>query len=215
MSDTQSRTVTDLMERAGHTFADDAGITLTDEPKPLFQLLVLSLLLSTRISADIATRAAHELFHAGWRTPRALAAAPRPDVIAALKRAHYSRYDETKATELRDAAERVEQEYRGDVRAVAETSGGPAGVAAAALEEFHGIGPVGADIFLREVQDVWPWVAPHMDSRVLRGADELHLPHDAERLADLAPGGHVAPFAAALVRVTLDKGLREDLESAR
>ncbi|MDH6280053.1 endonuclease [Prescottella agglutinans] len=215
MTETQTRTVADLMERAGHTFAEDAGITLKDEPKPLFQLLVLTLLLSARISADIATHAARELFRSGWRTPQALASAPRQDVIAALKRGHYSRYDETRATELRLAAERVEREYHGDVRRLAEACDGDPGGAAAALEEFDGIGPVGADIFLREVQDLWPWLKPHMDARVLRGADELHLPHEGEWLADMAPGGRVAPLAAALVRVTLDKDLRADVLAAR
>lgn len=69
--------VRDLLDRAGRTFAEEARITLKDTPKPLFQLLVLSVLLSSRISADIDTRAARELFAAGWRTPDTMEAAPR------------------------------------------------------------------------------------------------------------------------------------------
>jgi hypothetical protein len=53
-----------LLDRYGWTFAEEAGITLADKPGPLYQLLVLSTLLSARISADIAIAAARELFAA-------------------------------------------------------------------------------------------------------------------------------------------------------
>lgn len=40
------------------------------------------------------------------------------------------------------------------------------GVVAGRLEEFPGIGPAGASVFLREAQAVWPSVAPYADERV-------------------------------------------------
>ncbi|WP_305091540.1 endonuclease [Prescottella sp. R16] len=202
-----------LLDRAGRTYAQEARITLKDQPKPLFQLLVLALLLSTRISAGIATRTARELFHAGWRTPRTLRDAPRPEVIAALQRGHYTRYDESTATRLRAAAEHVDDEYRGDLRGLAERSGHVPAAAVRLLEEFDGIGPVGAEIFLREVQDTWPWLRPHLDERALAGAEALGLPRDAAALGDLARPGEVAQLAAALVRVTLDASLPETVRT--
>ncbi len=54
-------TVRTLLERAGTTYAEQAGIRLHDSPSPLYRLLVLSVLLSTRIRADIAVAAACEL----------------------------------------------------------------------------------------------------------------------------------------------------------
>ncbi|HEU4515205.1 MAG TPA: endonuclease, partial [Nocardioidaceae bacterium] len=60
--------VDELLEEHGQTYAAEAGIDLDDEPAALFQLLVLTQLFSTRISADIAVAAARELFEAGWRT---------------------------------------------------------------------------------------------------------------------------------------------------
>ena len=59
-----------LLEEHGQTYAAEAGIALEDKPSPLFQLLVLTQLLSARISADIAVAAARELFDSGWRTPQ-------------------------------------------------------------------------------------------------------------------------------------------------
>jgi hypothetical protein len=37
-------------------------------------------------------------------------------------------------------------------------------------EEFPGIGPAGASIYLREVQEAWPSVAPYVDDRMTEGA---------------------------------------------
>lgn len=204
-------TVTKLLARAGRTYAEDAGITLKNTPKPLFELLVLTLLSSTRISADIAVAAARELFQAGWRTPEAMATAPRADVIAALGRGHYVRYDESTATRLREMGERVGSEYQGDLRKLAQRADGDAAVAARLLEEFDGIGPVGAGIFLREVQDEWTWLRPFLDKRAQQGAEALGVPTGSAQLEKHAPDGRFAPLAAALVRVSLDDELLDDV----
>lgn len=63
------RLVGELLDRHGRTYSEEAGIRLADKPSPLYQLQVLSTLLSARISADIAVAAARELFAAGYRTP--------------------------------------------------------------------------------------------------------------------------------------------------
>ncbi|MEY1676142.1 endonuclease [Gordonia sp. ABKF26] len=199
-----------LLDRAGRTYADDAGITLKNTPSPLFELLVLALLLSTRISADIAVAAARELFAAGYRTPEKMARAEWQSLVDALGRGHYVRYDESTATRLGEAAQRVLDEYHGDLRRLADDAGSDPGRAAELLQGFTGIGPVGADIFLREVQSVWEWATPYFDTRALAAARDLGLPDDPGRLADLADGRPEA-LAAALVRVSLDKSLRADI----
>lgn len=48
---------------------------------------------------------------------------------------------------------------------------------------------------------------PHFDARATQAAKDLGLPADAEKLAELA-GGECARLAAALVRASLDDGLR-------
>jgi hypothetical protein len=63
-----------LLDRFGATSAEQAGIQLADKPSPLYQLLVLSTLLSARISGDIVVAAAKELFAAGYRTPQRMEA---------------------------------------------------------------------------------------------------------------------------------------------
>jgi endonuclease III len=192
----------DLLDRAGTTYAADAGITLKDTPKPLFQLLVLCMLASKPIDADIAVAAAREIFHAGLRTPQAVLDADRRTMIDAFGRAGYARYDESSATRLTEMAQRVQERYDGDLRALADAGDRDVDDVSKLLQQFTGIGATGADIFLREVQAVWPWVAPFFDERARDCAGELGLPTDAAELADLAPR-HTAELAAALVRTAL------------
>ena len=78
------------------------------------------------------------------------------------------------------------------------------------LQRFKGIGETGADIYLREVQDVWTWVRPYFDDRAIAAAKQLGLPVDPSKLASLAPRAN-ARLAAALVRVGLDDDLRRQV----
>lgn len=192
-----------VLDRHGRTYADDAGIRLTDEPAPLFQLLVLAQLLSARIAAGIAVAATRELISAGWTSPVRTRDAPRSRVVAALGRAGYRRYDERSATQLREMAELVLDRYGGDLRRLATEADGDVGRAAGLVQQVKGIGPTGAGVFLREVQQVWPWVRPYLDERACAGAGRVGLPEDRNRLAGMVAPDDLARFAAGLVRVSL------------
>lgn len=192
-----------VLDRYGTTYAAAAGIRLTDEPAPLFQLLVLAELLSARIGADVAVATAGELLASGWTTPQRMREAPRAGVIRALGRGGYRRYDERTATQLRDAAQLVLDRYGGDLRRLGEQADGDVRVAARLLQEVQGIGPTGASVFLREVQAVWAWVRPCLDDRARTGAARVGLSEDPEALAALVRDDELAGFAAALVRISL------------
>ncbi len=201
MTTSQADRVRSVLDDHGRTFAREAGITLRDTPKPLFQLLVLSLLASTRISAETAAAAARELWSVGWRTPHRMLDSTWQERVDALGRAGYRRYDESTASRLGEMAERVIDEYGGDLRALRPESQPGVEDLRDGVTAFTGIGLVGADIFCREVQVVWREVQPFFDRRSLEGARSLDLPDDPARLASLAPEGRVAELAAALVRV--------------
>ncbi|MEC3920510.1 endonuclease [Nocardia sp. CDC160] len=206
-------TVRRLLHRAGTSYAAEAGIRLADRPAPLFQLLMLAQLLGHRISADIAVAAARELLAAGYTTPRRVAEAEWSDLVLTLGRAHFVRYDESTATRLIANASDLVAEWSGDMRGLAAESEHDPARLAQLLQHFKGIGPVGADIYLREVQDTWTWVRPYFDDRARRGASDLDLPTDAAALDRLNPTGRDADLAAALVRVTLDHHLRDEIRS--
>ncbi|WP_406815579.1 endonuclease [Mycobacterium sp. M23085] len=196
-----------LLDVAGTTYAAQARITMADKPMPLFQLLVLCMLASKPIDAGIAMAAARELFKAGLRTPKAVLAADRQTMIEAFGRAHYVRYDESSATRLTDMADTVREDYSGDLRQLADRSRHDVATAKRMLKKFKGIGDTGADIFLREVQDVWTWVRPYFDARATATAKQLGLPAEPKKLGSLAPQAN-AQLAAALIRVSLDDDVR-------
>jgi endonuclease III len=200
-----------LLKTAGTTYADEAGIRLKDQPMPLFQLLTVCMLASKPIDAAIAVQAAHELFRVGLRTPESVLNADRTDMIKAFGRAHYVRYDESSATRLADIAAAARDDYGGDLRKLATHD---VKDTVRLLKQFRGIGDTGADIFLREVQDVWTWVRPYFDKRALTAARQLGLPTDPDGLGALAPRNN-ARLAAALVRVSLDDDLRDKVTSSQ
>lgn len=202
MGDNQ-KTAQALLERQGQTYTEEAGIRLADRPGPLYQLLVLATLLSTRIRAGVAVAAARELFAAGYRTPSAMEAASWQDRVDALGRGHYRRYDERTATILGTGARLCLDRWHGDLRRLHREAQGQPAQLRRLLTSFPGIGPTGADIYLREVQAVWPDLRPYADRRTLSGAERLGLPKAPQRLASLVDEAEFGRFASALVRVAL------------
>jgi endonuclease III len=210
MADSSKELVGRLLKLAGTTYADEAGIRLKDQPMPVFQLLTLCMLASKPIDATIATKAARELFRSGLRTPQAVLKSDRATMIRAFGRAHYVRYDESSATRLTDIATAVGDEYGGDLRKLADRGGRDVKATARLLKQFKGIGDTGADIFLREIQDVWTWARPYFDKRGLAAARNMGLPASLDELGALAPRDN-AKLAAALVRLSLDEDLRDEV----
>ncbi|MBQ0953411.1 endonuclease [Streptomyces sp. RK76] len=206
----QRRTVRELVDAHGRTYAEEAGIRLKDTPQPLYRLLVLAHLLSARISASIAVAAARALSEAGLRDPRRMAGATWQQRVDALGRGGYRRYDERTATQLGEAAELLTERWGGDLRRLRDEADGDVSELRRLLQEFPGMGPTGADIFLREAQLVWPETGPLLDRKALRGAERLDLPGDRDRLLALAGKTEPAVLAAALVRAAVDKEVAGD-----
>jgi endonuclease III len=192
-----------LLQQYATTYAQDAGIRLTDRPGPLYQLLVLATLLSTRISAKVAVAAARELFAAGMKTPAAMRDASWEDRVHALGRGHYVRYDESTSTRLGNGAQLCLDRWGGDLRRMHAEAKGDRDRLRGFLTEFPGVGPTGADIFLREVQGVWPDLRPYVDTRMQDGARKAGLPDRDDEIGQLVPPEDLDHFAAALVKVAI------------
>ncbi|QUQ65162.1 endonuclease [Kutzneria sp. CA-103260] len=184
--------VNHLLADFGRTYADEAGIVLRDKPAPLYQLLVLATLQSTRIRADIAAATAKALFAAGLRTPQRMLAATWQQRVQALGQGGYARYDESTATRLGQGAQLLLDNWRGDLRRMRSPH--------REVQQFPGIASVGADIFCREVQAVWPRLRPFFDQRALDAAQRHGLPVDPKKLAGLVPPDQIVLLATALVR---------------
>jgi hypothetical protein len=200
-----------LLRTYGRTYAEEAGIRLVDRPGPLFQLVVLTMLLSKRITADIALAGARELFAAGYRTPQSMLDASWQDRVDALGRGHYRRYDESTSTLLAKSARHCLDRWNGDLRRLRREADGDQRRLVRLLTEFPGIGPTGASIFTREVQTVWPEYRPAVDAKVAAGATALNL--SPASIPDLVPPGEIPKLTSALVRASLARRLPDEIRA--
>ncbi|TQN31753.1 hypothetical protein FHX37_1673 [Haloactinospora alba] len=203
------RTAQAVLRAAGDTLAQQAGIRMADEPAPLWQLLTLVNLLSTRISASIALAAAREINTAGGTTPTNMTRLSWQERVDALGRGKYVRYDESTATRLGECAQLALDEYHGDLRGLASAAQYDRKRVLRELQRFPGIGPTGAGMFCREVQAVWPWLRPYTDRLARRGAQRLGLNTTGAELQGLVASGDMAALAAGLVAVARDDALAE------
>ncbi|WP_033318360.1 endonuclease [Streptomyces yerevanensis] len=211
MAGRDSRIIETLVAEHGRTFAEEAGIKLRNTPQPLYRTLVMACLLSARIRGSVALAATRALYEAGMRDPRRMADASWQQRVDALGEGGYRRYDERTATMLGEGAELLLDRWGGDLRRMRDEADGDLDQLRSLLREIPALGPAGVDIFLREVQLVWPEAAPWLDAKALQGAERLGLPKKPDHLVKLA--GHTEPavLAAALVRAALDKKIVEDV----
>lgn len=210
-ADRDSRVIETLVAEHGRTFAEEAGIKLRNTPQPLYRTLVMACLLSARIRGSVALAATRALYDAGMRDARRMADASWQQRVDALGEGGYRRYDERTATMLGEGAELLLERWGGDLRRMRDEADGDLDQLRSLLREIPALGPVSVDIFLREVQLVWPEAAPWLDAKALQGAERLGLPKEPDHLVKLA--GHTEPavLAAALVRAALDKKIVEDV----
>lgn len=204
-------TVSALLDRAGTTYAAEAGITVKDTPAPLYRVLVLGTLLSTRVQSSLAVAATRELVDAGMGTPEKMRDATWQQRVDAMHRANYNRVDEQSATALGEAAQQVLDGYGGDLRKLREAAERDPDRIRELLTGFQRVGPTGASIIARELQAVWPELRPTLDGKALDGAKRLGLPAKPDELARLVDDDRLAEFAAALTRAGLDKQLADEI----
>lgn len=209
---TRDDRVTALLERHGTTYAEDVGIDLGDPgPADLWAWYVACLLMSARISADLAVHAARAYLGRIGRTTSATAEATWKERVDVLNANGYARYDERTSKMLGDTADAVLERYGGDLRRLREEADGDPRRIHELLQQFKGVGVVGADIFCREVQVAWDELHPFVDGTAADVADDLGFGRSAEALADLVPRGDLPRLLAALVRARQ----ADDLDAVR
>ncbi|SDC03409.1 hypothetical protein [Ruegeria marina] len=196
-----------LLDRHGTLFSEELGLDLArNSPSVLFQWLCGALVMSARISHEIAIEAARALSDAGWTTADRMAQSSWDDRVEVLNRAGYARIDARTARMLGETAERAQDEYEGDLRKLREASGRDPEVERAALRAFKGVGDVGADIFFREMQMVWSEHYPFLDRMARNAAKRLGVPETPDTLAEWAGRESYPHLVTGLVRAEL-KGI--------
>ncbi|WP_242424152.1 hypothetical protein, partial [Frankia sp. EI5c] len=145
--------VGELLARHGRTYADELGVDVpADTAEGMFGLLLFALLASARIRTPIAVEAFRALRDQGWVTAAAMSEATWEERTRVLNTSGYARYDESTSRTLADACGYLLDTYDGDVRRLRDAAEHTPERERVLLQKIKGIGPVGADIFLREAQ---------------------------------------------------------------
>jgi hypothetical protein len=202
----QRAIVKSLLDRHGQTFAAELGVDAAkNTPSPLFRLLCFALLTSTPISAELAMKGAQALAGQGWTTAKRMHDATWRARTDTLNAAGYARYDESTSRMLGGMAQTLLDEYGGDLRKLRKKAGEDPKRERHLLKEFKGLGDVGVDIFMREVQAGWDELYPFADKLALKASRKLELGDDADTLEKYVEKEAFPRLVAALVRTHLAK----------
>jgi endonuclease III len=133
----------------------DLGIDLSDgSGQQVFKWLIACQLFGERISQEVAAKTFTELDKAGYTSPKKLADADWQAVVDALGRGGYRRYDESTARELISIGKYLLEHYDGSMKTWHQHADGRAAITKK-VQEFKGVGPKAAEIFVRELKGIW------------------------------------------------------------
>lgn len=170
------------------SYSEELGLDLS-RPRDRFKWFLASILFAKRISADIAKRTYLRFGEEGLTTPDRILEAGWDRLVQVLDSGGYVRYDFSTASNLLGIMEKLKEEY-GDLEELHKQSKDPRDLERR-LQEFKGIGPVGVNIFLRELRGIWERADPRPSKIALQVSHRL---------------GAEAPkkYESALVRLNLE-----------
>ena len=211
------RAVRRLLAKVGRGWAEAYGVPVTNNPASLFRLLLLSVLTAGRRDYRLAVDITRALSSRGLDSAARMAGTPPEERVDALRAAGAGRAADRLAATLGDLAGAVVERYGGDLRRLRGEARREPAAERRLLTRLPGVTDAAVDLFLREVQVVWPEAGPFFDRRSLRAAARLGLGGTVREVAPLAgPGAEgVAWLAGALARVDLEDRYPEALAVAR
>ncbi len=142
-------------------YSEALGIDLAaGGDEPAFAWFLASQLYGGRIAESIAARTYAVFAAEGLLAPAAIVAAGREHLInPVMRRGGYVRYDNRKVDQILRACHTIGADYAGRVSALHEAAADAADLEAR-LKAIYGIGPVTANIFLRELRPFWEKADP-------------------------------------------------------
>ena len=133
--------------------AQDLGIDLSSkEESAYFNWFLACLLFGKPIQQEVAKRTYGEFVKERLTTPDAILQAGWDKLVEVLDRGHYVRYDFSTATKLLDIAKNLQENY-GTLTSLVQQSPSIEELSAR-LQQFKGVGPKTAEIFLRDLAPI-------------------------------------------------------------
>ena len=142
-------------------YSEELGIDLAGRgDEQYFRWFLASLLFGARISETIARRTYRAFCRHGLTTPRRILAAGWDFLVDPIMReGGYVRYDFSKSDRILRDCQKLVDEYDGSLWRLHEAASDAHDLEARLLA-FYGVGPVTANIFLRELRPFWPKADP-------------------------------------------------------
>jgi endonuclease III len=145
-----------------------------------FKWFLASVLFAKRIAAQTAKETYLYFEQEELTNPEAILEAGWDRLVEVLDSGGYTRYDFSTATNLLEIAKVLKEKY-GDLERLNAESSSPADLERR-LQEFKGVGPVGVNIFLRELRGIWKKAKPKPSPIAVATAQKIGLnPEDVER----------------------------------
>jgi endonuclease III len=172
------------------SYSEELGLDLT-KPEDRFKWFLASVLFAKRISAETAKETYLYFEQEELTSPDAIFEAGWDRLVEVLDSGGYARYDFSTATKLLGIVKTLKERY-GNLEKLHAESRSPRDLEKR-LQEFKGIGPVGVNIFLRELRRIWEKAKPTPSPMAVLTAQRIGLdPEDVER------------FESQLVRLNLE-----------
>lgn len=153
-------------------YSDELGLDLT-KPEDRFKWFLASILFAKRISAETAKETYLCFEQEELTSPDALLDAGWERLVEVLDSGGYTRYDFSTATKLLGIMKTLKEKF-GSLERLHEESISPRDLENR-LQEFKGIGPVGANIFLRELRGIWEKAKPNASPMAVSTAQKIGL----------------------------------------
>lgn len=147
--------------RTSRLYSEELGIHLREgTDSACFRWFLASLLFGGRISETIAKNTYWTFARYRLLTPRAILRVGWEFLVNPIMReGGYVRYDGRKSTQILRDCETLRDEYGGSLRALHDAAQNRTDLERRLLA-FYGVGPVTANIFLRELRPFWPKADP-------------------------------------------------------
>ena len=168
--------VRELIKRLGGGYASELGIELArSRESEVFKWFLASFLYGARISEKVSTKTYREFAKQNVSTPRQIQDAGWDGLVRILDAGGYVRYDFSTASKLLLVSEDLIEHYGGKINAVHAAAEDPRDLEDRLQAIGKGIGPVTANIFLRELRGIWPKARPLPSEPVILAARHLGL----------------------------------------
>jgi endonuclease III len=161
------------------SYSEELDLDLS-RPEDRFKWFLASVLFAKRISAEIARQTYFCFEQEELTNPDVILETGWNRLVEVLDSGGYTRYDFSTATNLLGIAKTLKEKY-GNLEKLHSQSSSPTDLERR-LQEFKGVGPVGVNIFLRELRGIWKKAKPKPSLMALETAQKIGLDtKDVER----------------------------------